>query len=95
MADDLIVVLKNKTLPGLAKEVHRAELACSLKDIQTNKSGGDWKNYAIYKRDGTTPDQGIDILPAPAVGPLGSTKICDGRLTIGENQIPVTAFRLA
>lgn len=87
---DLEVFLKNKTLPGMANEAHKLELACSLKALQT----ADGKNRAVFKRDGTIPDGELAFLPSPAVGPADSTKICDGNLTVGGNAIAVTAFRL-
>ncbi len=91
---DLEVILKNKTLPGMANEAHKLELACSLKALDTQ--GG--KNRAVFKRDGTTPGGELVFLPSPAVKPPGATKICDGELTITHAtlpvKIPVTAFRL-
>lgn len=90
MAEDLIVKLRNKTLAGIASEARRAELGCSLKDLQTDSGS----NYAIFKRGGATPATGLTILPSPAVPPAGATKVCDGTLLQAGVAIGVTAFRL-
>lgn len=82
--------LESATLPDIADEIHNSELAIALKGLSTE----DGKNYAEHTDPADTPDGGIVILPAPAVGPPGSTKICDGRLTVGGQVINVTAFRL-
>jgi hypothetical protein len=37
MADDLVVILKKKTLRDMAKEAHKLELGCSLKDLDTKE----------------------------------------------------------
>jgi hypothetical protein len=88
---DTIIVLHGHDLPGLATEARNHELLRSLKDLATNSD----KNYAVYKDPAFSPDTDLVILPAPAVGPAGSTEICDGVLTVGGQPVKVTAFRLA
>jgi|GraSoiStandDraft_51_1057287.scaffolds.fasta_scaffold437097_1 hypothetical protein len=90
MADQLIVALGD-TLDEIAQNIHDGELMRKLKGLSTN----DGTNYATLERPTRSPRRAIKILPAPAVGPDGSTKICDGKLTIGGNEIAVSAFRLA
>ena len=87
---DREVYLNNKTLEGMAREAHNLELACSLKALQTQ----DGRNRAVFKRDATFPKGLVEILPSPAVAKPGATKLCDGRLKVGDNVIAVTAFRL-
>lgn len=87
---DLIIKLRNKTLKGMGKEASNAELGCSLKDLATDSG----LNYAVFKRDGTTPTKSITILPQGSVPPAGGAKICDGKLTIGAAEIGVTAYRV-
>ena len=82
--------LEATTLEEIADEIHHAELAQQLTELHTNEG----KNYAIYKED-WTPETGVVIIEAAADGPDGSTKICDGTLTIDDDEIEVTAFRLA
>ena len=86
-----IIKLTNKTLPGLSRQVHYNELRRSLKALEVNAG----TNYAVYDKSVPTPDKDILILPSPAVGPAGSSKICDGQLLIDGAVIGVTAFRLA
>ncbi|TMJ11309.1 MAG: hypothetical protein E6G94_16325 [Alphaproteobacteria bacterium] len=87
---DTIILMHASNLPGIAKEAHQHELLRTLAGLQTNSG----KNYAIYSDPDFTPTAGIVILPFPSVGPAGSTKICDGELTIGGNRVKVTAYRL-
>jgi hypothetical protein len=89
MADQLIDA-PGATLDAIARHIYDSELHRTLKGLSTN--GG--KNYATLDVPAPTPETGIVILPAPAVGPPGSTKICDGTLTVGGVAIKVTAFRL-
>lgn len=89
--DPIIVTLVSTTLEALSREVRNKEAASSLKDLA---SSGD-TNYAIYEPAWSAPEGDIEILPAPAVGKPGSSRICDGSLTIGGNVFAVTAFRLA
>jgi hypothetical protein len=87
--------LESTTLPEIAEEIYNAELDIQLADLTTRNEGGTWNNYAIHDDPADTPLTGIEILAAPAVGPDGSTPICNGTLTIDGRQMPVTAFRLA
>lgn len=88
---DKIVRLQEAGLRAIEVEVRDNELYMALKALGTDDEG---ENYATYERPAGTPAGDIVILPAPAVGPPGSTEICDGRLTIPPNAIAVTAFRL-
>lgn len=88
---DLLQALETTTLPAIADEIHNVELAMRLKALLTHGK----KNFALHSKPAATPATGIAILPSPAVGPAGSKKICEGKLTIGGNEITVTAFRLA
>ena len=90
MADQLIDA-PGATLDAIARHIYDCELHRTLKGLSTNAG----KNYATLNVPAPTPETGIVILPAPAVGPAGSKKICDGKLTIGGQSIKVTAFRLA
>jgi hypothetical protein len=96
MSFDLREVPGN-TLERIERNVNNAELHRQLKNdgdrpcLSTN--GG--KNFALFEIDVDTPDTELVILPAPAVPPTDSKKICDGTLTIGGLPIKVTAFRLA
>ena len=85
-----IILMHAPDLPGTATEAHQHELSRTLEALETN--GG--KNYAVYSDPDFTPATGLAILPFPSVGPAGSTKICDGHLTIGGQAIKVTAYRL-
>jgi hypothetical protein len=87
---DQLMVAEGATLGEIAKHIHSCELRRKLKSLSTN----DETNYAMLERPSASPRKGIEILAAPAVGPKGSTKICDGELTIGGAQINVTAYRL-
>jgi len=87
---DTVILMHAADLPGIANEAHQHELLRSLEGLQTNMG----KNYAIYEDPDFTPAAGIVILPFPSVGPSGSTKICDGKLTIGGNLLQVSAYRL-
>jgi hypothetical protein len=87
---DTVILMHAGDLPGIANEAHQHELLRKLEALQTNMG----KNYAIYEDPDFTPASGIVILPFPSVGPAGSTKICDGKLTIGGNLLKVTAYRL-
>jgi hypothetical protein len=82
--------LEGQTLDEIGDEIHEAELEIQLQDLKTNQGN----NYAIHEDPADTPEGGIKILPKPAVGPIDSTKICDGKLTIGGIPIDVTAYRL-
>jgi len=88
---DVLQLLETATLSEIADEIHNVELAMRLKALLTHGK----KNFALHSKPARTPAKGIKILPAPAVGPSGSTKICDGKLTISGNEFTVTAFRLA
>ncbi len=79
------------TLDDIAEHIHTSELMRKLKRLLTDGT----KNYAMLDKPSPSPRKEIKILPAPAVGPTGSTKICDGKLTVGGQAIDVTAFRLA
>lgn len=87
---DLLQALETTTLQEIAHETHNVELAMRLKALLTHGK----KNFALHSKPTATPATGIVILPAPALGPPGSKKICDGKLTIGGHEITVTAFRL-
>lgn len=87
---DTIIILHASDLEGLSTEARSYELLRSLKDLATNAD----KNYAVYDDPDFAPDGDLVILAAPAVGPDGSTKICDGVLTIEDVPIKVAAFRL-
>ncbi len=89
---DTIIRMHAAVLPGVATEAHQHELLRTLTGLETNSG----KNYAVYSDPDFTPAKGIVILPFPSVGPLGSTKICDGKLTIGTppNALKVSAYRL-
>lgn len=87
---DTIILMHAADLPGIANEAHQHELLRTLSGLQTNSG----KNYAIYSDPDFTPTGGIVILPFPSVGPSGGAKICDGKLTIAENMLKVTAYRL-
>jgi len=89
VAEELILV-HGADFPGMAQDIRSKEIRRKLKELSTN----DGKNYATVKKSVPTPATGIVILPAPAVGPDGSKKICDGELTVGGQAIKVTAFRL-
>jgi hypothetical protein len=91
MSDFIQGPLEGQDLAEIAVEIHDAELAIALRDLATD----DGNNYAIHEDPADTPEGDIRILPAPAVPPAGSSKICDGTLTIGGQEIDVTAFRLA
>lgn len=90
MADQLIE-LNGASLDEIATDAHNDELELELKGLSTNAG----LNYGHFRDTDDTPTGNIKILPAPSVGPAGSTKICDGKLTIGGTAIDVTAFRLA
>lgn len=90
MPNDREVYLNNKTLPGMEREARKLEVASSLKALQTQ----DGRNRAVFARDGSFPKGDIEILPSPAVAKRGATKICDGKLWVGEKVMNVTAFRL-
>ena len=93
--DDQLIEVPGDALDEIAANIHAVELMRELKDEDGSLSTDAGKNYATLKRPAPSPRKGIKILPAPAVGPAGSTRICDGKLTIGDNEIDVTAFRLA
>jgi len=82
--------LESDNLDEIADEIHNAELAIALEDLSTK----DGNNYAHHTDPADTPETGIKILPKPSVKPKKSTKICDGWLTIGGQEIEVTAYRL-
>ena len=86
---DTIILMHAADLPGIATEAHQHELLRTLNDLRTNSG----KNYAIYSDPDFTPNSGLVVLPFPAVGPSGSTPICDGELTIGGNLMKVVVFR--
>lgn len=83
--------LDGDDLDALAKSAHACELMRKLEALDTDSGN----NYGGFKKSNRSPQKGIVILAAPAVGPTGSTKICDGKLKIGDHVIDVTAFRLA
>jgi hypothetical protein len=87
---DTIILMHATDLPGTANEAHQHELSRTLEALETNSG----KNYAVYSDPDFTPATGLAILPFPSVGPSGSTRICDGNLTIGDHAIKVTAYRL-
>jgi hypothetical protein len=89
MSDFIQGPLEGQDLDEIATEIHDAELAIALKDLGTE----DGKNYAIHEDPADTPEGGIKIVVRPGVWP--GEKICDGTLTIGGEEIEVTAFRLA
>jgi hypothetical protein len=97
MSDDLREV-PGDNLEEINLNVNNAEISRQLNAEQDperpalSTKGG--KNYALFETDADNPETELVILPAPAVGPQGSTKICDGTLTIGGQEIEVTAFRL-
>jgi hypothetical protein len=88
---DELIKAPGSTLDEIGDNIHEVELRRELSGLSTN----DGTNYATLKLDVPTPEKGIKILPSPAVGPADSTKICDGKLKIGDSAIDVTAFRLA
>ena len=88
---DTIILMHETDLPGIANEAHQHELLRRLEDLRTNAG----KNYAIYADPEFTPTSGVVILPFPSVGPAGSTKICDGELVVGGNEMKVVAYRTA
>jgi hypothetical protein len=87
---DTIILMHAADLPGIATEAHQHELLRTLTGLATNSG----KNYAVYDDPDFTPATGLVILPFPSVGPTGSTKLCDGKLTIGGNALQVTAYRI-
>jgi hypothetical protein len=87
---DTLIVLHGQELEGLSAETRSYELLRTLKDLATNAD----KNYAVYSDPDFAPETDLVILPAPAVGPPGSSKICDGVLTVNDLPIKVTAYRL-
>ena len=87
----VVGILPPGSLAEMAKDASDNELACRLKGLDAHQG----KNYAIYEAPTATQSKGITILPAPAVGPTGSTKICEGKMMISPGSvIAVTAFRL-
>lgn len=86
---DTIILMHAADLPGIADEAHQHELLRTLEDLRTSSG----KNYAIYADPAFTPPSGLTILPFPSVGPTGSSKVCDGEVTIGGNEIKVTVYR--
>lgn len=86
---DTIILMHAADLPGISDEAHQHELLRTLSGLETNAG----KNYAIYSDPDFTPEAGLVILPFPSVGPTGSSKICDGTLTIGGNMLKVSAYR--
>lgn len=88
---DTLIKLTSTSLPDLADEVFNHELGRQLEALATR----DGKNYAVYTEGVSTPEQGITMLAAPAVGPIGSTEICTGFLTLNGGKTKVTAFRNA
>lgn len=89
MADQLVEA-PGSTLDEIAENVSDFELERKLKALSTNAG----TNYATLDVPSPTPTTGITIIASPAVGPAGSTKICDGTLTVDGAEIAVTAFRL-
>lgn len=89
---DTIILMHTAALPGIATEAHQHELLRTLAGLETNSG----KNYAVYSDPDFTPTNAITILPFPSVGPPGSVKICDGKLTVGTppSALKVTAYRL-
>ena len=92
--DDQLIEVDGDTLDEIAANVHAVELMRKLKGEEGSLSTNGGKNYATLQRPTPSPRKGIKILAAPAVGPAGSNKICDGKLTIDGAAIDVTAFRL-
>ena len=88
---DTLIKLTATSLPTIADEVFNHELGRRLEALATRTG----KNYAVFTEGVSTPEEGITILPAPAVGPIGSTEICTGSLTVNGEKIKVTAFRNA
>ena len=89
---DTIIVLREKALSKLATETRDHELRRKLKDIGTS----DGKNFAVYEDPIRTPRKDLIFLVKPAVPPAGSTKICEGALTIPPGVVlEVECFRLA
>jgi hypothetical protein len=88
---DTVILMHAADTAGIANEAHQHELLRTLTDLATNSG----KNYAVYSDPDFTPTAGIVILPFPSVGPAGSTKICDGELTIGGSVQKVVAYRSA
>ena len=84
--------LDGSTLDEIAASAHACELQRSLEALATNDAGD---NFGGFKRVTRSPKKSIVILPAPAVAPPGSTKICKGKLSVGGQKISVEAFRLA
>lgn len=87
---DTIILMHASDLPGIASEAHQHELLRTLASLQTNAG----KNYAIFDDPQLTPGKGLAILPFPSVGPAGSTKVCDGKLTIADNILQVSVYRV-
>ena len=83
--------LEGSDLNEISESAHSCELMRTLEALGTKDS----KNFGGYKRTARSPRRPISILPAPAVPPAGATKICDGKLTVGNQAMDVTAFRLA
>jgi hypothetical protein len=88
---DTIILMHARDLPGIADEAHQHELLRTLETVQSNAG----KNYAVYSDPAFTPASGLVILPFPSVGPAGSTKICDGKLLVGDNLTKVVVYRKA
>lgn len=87
---DTIILMHAPDLSGIANEAHQHELLRTLEDLRSNAG----KNYAIYADPDFTPSSGLVILPFPSVGPSGSSKVCDGEVTISGNEIKVVVYRL-